>query len=85
MATHTVDLVEAKTRLAELLQLAQRGDDVFISDVPHPLAKIVAVSRMTPSKGKRVLGQFSGQVHIQPNFDDPLPEFEESLRRGIES
>ena len=85
MTTHTVNLVEAKNRLAELLQLARRGDDVFISDVPHVLAKIVAVPPLSPSKGKRVLGQFAGQVHIQSNFDDPLPDFEESLLRGIEA
>ena len=85
MTTHTVDLVEAKNRLAELLQLALRGDEVFISDVPHALAKIVAVTPIIPSKGKRVLGQFAGQVHIQSNFDDPLPEFDESLLRGTEA
>jgi antitoxin (DNA-binding transcriptional repressor) of toxin-antitoxin stability system len=85
MTTHTVDLVEAKDRLAELLQLARRGDDVFISDVPHALAKIVAVTPITASKGQRVLGQFAGQVHLEPNFDDPLSEFNESLERGIDA
>ena len=68
-----VNMHEAKTRLSELVRLVEAGEKVVLARNGTPVAELV---RPEPPK-KRVGGFLKGQVWISPDFDDPLPEFEE--------
>ena len=65
-----VNMHEAKTTLSQLVEEAERGEDIVLARAGKPVAKIVAL----PSQGKRKLGIWRGRVHIPAGFDEPLPE-----------
>jgi antitoxin (DNA-binding transcriptional repressor) of toxin-antitoxin stability system len=70
MSTKRVTLAEADGHLAELIEAAQRGDEVVIEDNGHAQVQLVAL----PQVGKpRVLGLHEGLVDIGEDFNDPLP------------
>lgn len=68
-----VNMHEAKTRLSELVRLVEKGEKVVLARNGTPVAELVPPK---PPK-KREGGFLKGQVWISPDFDDPLPEFEE--------
>jgi len=75
MTTETVDLDEARARLAELLTKAAGGTEVVILERGTPRAKLVAVEAPAAPHGKRVLGLHRGAVaFISDDFDAPLPD-----------
>lgn len=60
---------EAKSRLSELVEAAERGERIVIARDGQP-----AVVLMPVMKGKRApAGMFRGQVRIGEDFDAPLP------------
>jgi len=71
MSTQTVSIQEAEKRLAELISLAEQGNEVFIAKDEQHQIKLVPVPRK-PSK--RVFGQHRGMAHMREDFDEPLPE-----------
>lgn len=61
---------EAKTRLSELVEAAERGERIVIARNGEP-----AVVLVPASKGKRApAGIYRGRVRIGVNFDAPLPD-----------
>lgn len=64
----------AKTRFSELLQLAERGNDVVIARAGRPVAKLVRIDR----PAKRELG-FLGPLDV------PNEAFEPMSRRELSS
>jgi prevent-host-death family protein len=68
-----VNMHEAKTRLSELVRLVEAGEKVVLARNGTPVAELVPPE---PPK-KRESGFWKGQVWISPDFDEPLPEFEE--------
>ena len=69
-----VNIHEAKTHLSRLVDEAVRGGDVVIARSNKPLVKLVPVEEARPP---RRLGTAAGKVKIAPDFDEPLPDFEE--------
>jgi prevent-host-death family protein len=70
----TVNVHEAKTHLSKLLQRVECGEQIIIARAGKPIAMLVPV----PSKpSKRVPGRDRGKIFIHPDFDEPIPEFEE--------
>lgn len=67
-ATH-VTLAEAHDRLAELVDAARRGDEVFIEAGNKTQVKLVAVTSARP---QRVLGAYRGKLRMHPDFNAPL-------------
>ncbi len=67
----TVDLEEAKTKLNNLLTLALQGNEVIISEAGKPAVRLVPIQ--APKK-KRVAGLNRGQIKMQADFDEPLPD-----------
>ena len=63
---------EAKTRLSQLVELAESGERVVIARAGVPVAEIV---RLRPVR--RVGGQLRGRIQIAEDFDAPMPEIEE--------
>lgn len=75
MAT-TVNMHEAKTHFSKLVQRVLAGEEIIVARAGKPVAKIVALDHKPK---QRLLGMDKGKVVIGPNFDDPLPEFEEYI------
>ena len=67
-----VSIHEAKKRLSSLLARAVAGEEIVITKVGKPLAKLVPCSDAAKS---RVLGQDEGKdFYIADDFDAPLPD-----------
>lgn len=71
---HQVDLKEAETQLAELIEEAANGEEVIIT-------RSDGISfRIMPIKNTAVIPKFGsakGLVRISEDFDQPLEDFEE--------
>lgn len=65
---------EAKTHLSKLLERVAAGEEIVIAKAGKPVARLVPIQ---PDRPKRVFGDLKGKVWISPNFDDPMPEFEQ--------
>jgi len=69
-----VNMHDAKSRLSQLVELAEAGEDVVIARAGKPAVRLVPVRR----EGRRKLGQWRGRVRLAEDFDAPLSE--EDLR-----
>jgi prevent-host-death family protein len=67
---------EAKTHLSKLLERAAKGERITIARAGKPLAELGPLS---PRPVRRLPGMDRGLITIHPDFDDPLPEFEEYM------
>lgn len=71
----TFDLDLAADHLTELVSRAEQGDEVILARADRPVAKIVAYQDAIPRQlGRRIFGQYRGEIEIADSFDDPLPE-----------
>lgn len=66
----TVNVYETKTRLSQLLDLADSGEEVIVVRVGRSMAKLIP-SQVSPKSGKP--GCSKGKVKISKDFDQ-LPE-----------
>ncbi len=71
MSTKMVDVQEAQRQLAELVSLAQQGNDIIIAEGNTPLARLVPVR---PPDKPRIAGLHQGAIRMRSDFNDPLPE-----------
>ncbi len=67
----TVNIHEAKTRLSQLLEKVQAGEEVVIAKAGQPIARLVPFGG---ARQPRVPGSARGQFTVPDDFDDPLPE-----------
>ena len=74
---HQVSLEEAKIQLPDLIDAAVGGEEVIIAKDPHHLVKLVPVSTKKP---RPQFGSARGLITISDDFDEPLEDFEESLK-----
>ncbi len=72
--THLVNVYEAKTQLSKLLDRVLAGEDIVIARSGKPLVKLMPFEQPRPP---RQPGNDAGKVIIAPDFDAPLPEFDE--------
>ena len=72
-----VNVQDAKTRLSELLQRVQNGEEITIAKYGKPIARLVAVE----DPPRRQLGFVHG-VTLDESFFEPLPEEELRLWEG---
>lgn len=70
--TQTVTLKDAQIRLAELLTLAQAGNEIIIAEGGQPLARLISISE--PKRKKRIAGLQRGKIWMSDDFDAPLPD-----------
>jgi prevent-host-death family protein len=73
--TTQVNLQEAKTHLSELLERVQRGEEIIIAKAGKPVARLSPVAQQYEPRRP---GHDAGQVVMAPDFDTPLPEFEDA-------
>ncbi len=72
----SVTLAEAQAHLPELLEQLQPGQEILITDHGKPLAHVKKAGRTSwPCKA----GSARGKIHLAPDFDAPLEEFEEYM------
>jgi prevent-host-death family protein len=57
--TQTINIHEAKTRLSQLLQQVEEGDEIIISRANKPIARLVAYHEKV---SQRHLGEAKGMV-----------------------
>jgi prevent-host-death family protein len=65
-----VNIYDAKTRLSQLVDRAEAGEEIIIARGGRPAARLVPFRR--PSV-KRKPGRLRGQMRIGRDFDAPLP------------
>jgi prevent-host-death family protein len=70
--TQTVTLKDAQARLAELLTLAQAGNEIIIAANGQPLARLVSIAE--PKRKRRIAGLQRGKIWTSDDFDAPLPD-----------
>jgi prevent-host-death family protein len=64
-----INIDDAKTRLSELVDLAEAGEEIIIVRGGRPAARLVPL-RAVAVKRKR--GRMRGRIRIGPDFDAPL-------------
>ena len=69
----TFNVHEAKTRLSQLIDRAEAGEEIVIARANKPVVKLVPVA---PRPKKRIagLGAGKGRYWMSPDFDAPLPD-----------
>jgi len=75
MATR-VNVHRAKTDFSRLVSRAIAGERIIIAKAGRPVAELTWLDE---KRKRRVPGPDQGLVLIGPDFDDPLPEFEEYI------
>jgi prevent-host-death family protein len=66
-----VNILEAKTQLSKLIELAEKGQDVVIARAGKP---VVRLTKLEPVKRPIRYGVLKGQIWISDDFDAPLPD-----------
>ena len=66
---------DAKTHFSKLLERVLSGEEVVIAKAGKPVARLMPYT--ANDTAPRQPGKDKGKVVIQPDFDAPLPEFEE--------
>lgn len=66
-----VNIHEAKTRLSQLIEQVEAGDEVVIARAGSPVARLIAVESKRP---RRVLGALAGRVTLPKSVNAPLPD-----------
>ncbi len=69
--TYKVKLEEAKTRLADLVEVVAKGKEVIILVDEHPVARLVPFKS---SKRNPRFGSAKGLVEMSEDFDAPVVE-----------
>lgn len=64
---------EAKTRLSQLVELAEHGERVVIARNGVPVVELIPLE----GSDERLGGQWEGEARIAADFDAPMPEVEE--------
>ena len=65
-----VNIYDAKTRLSQLVERAEAGEEIIIARGGRPAARLVPFRRQAV---KRKPGRLRGRIRIGRDFDDPLP------------
>ena len=65
-----INIYDAKTRLSQLVDRAEAGEEIIIARGGRPAARLVPFRR---SAVKRKPGRMRGRIRIGRDFDAPLP------------
>jgi prevent-host-death family protein len=68
---------EAKSRLSQLIELANAGEEVIICKAGKPVVRLVPYSE---KRKPRKLGIWKGKVRIAPDFDILPPSLAAAFR-----
>lgn len=65
-----VNIHEAKTRLSQLVERVESGEEIVIARAGRPVARLVPLA---PRAGRRKLGLLDGRFRIPDDLNAPLP------------
>jgi len=65
-----VNIYDAKTRLSQLVERAEAGEEIIIARAGRPAARLV---RFHAEGVKRKPGRMRGRVRMGADFDAPFP------------
>jgi prevent-host-death family protein len=65
-----VNIHEAKTRLSQLVERVENGEEIIIARAGRPVARL---SPLTQHRGPRRLGRLDGRFRIPDDFNASLP------------
>lgn len=65
-----VNIYDAKTRLSQLVERAEAGEEIVIARAGRPVARLVPFRAQGVT---RKPGRMRGRVRITADFDAPLP------------
>jgi len=65
-----VNIYDAKTRLSQLVDRAEAGEEIIIARGGRPAARLVP---FRAASVKRKPGRMRGRIRMKRNFDAPLP------------
>lgn len=68
----SINIHEAKTHFAKLLERVAQGEEVVIAEGGTPIAKLVPIPVSMPSREPRMPGGAEGLV-VSDSFFEPLP------------
>lgn len=71
---HQINLKEAETQLAKLIEAAASGEEVVITRSDGASFKIVPINTIKP---RPKFGSAKGLIRMSNDFDEPLEDFEE--------
>ena len=77
MAT-SVNIHEAKTHFSKLVRRAEEGEEIVVRRGSEPVAQLGPLKKKRGGVTGR--GSMKGEIHIGPDFDEPLEEFAEYER-----
>ena len=66
-----VGMHEAKTKLSQLVERAEAGEEIVVARNGKPVVRLVAIPETAPLSSVR--GAWRGRVHIAEDFDQ-LPD-----------
>jgi prevent-host-death family protein len=72
--TAMVNVHDAKTHFSKLLARVEAGEQIVIARAGKPIAVLSQVDTLPQ---RRIPGNDAGLVEMKPDFDLPLPEFQE--------
>lgn len=72
--SETVNVHAAKTQLSRLLARVEAGEEIVIARSGKPVARLAPLA---PARKPRKPGAWKDKVWIAPDFDDPIPGFED--------
>ena len=78
--TRQLSAVQAKSRLADCLREAERGESVIITRRGRPVAALVAIDRVSPPKPKGTRSR--GEAHHPAPTACTVTELARALRNG---
>ena len=70
----TVGLAEAKSKLSELVDQVERGEEVVISRYGKAVAKLVPVEPLPKVDRSAFFGSLKGKMWVADDVDAPLPD-----------
>ena len=72
MASKPIDLEQARVRLKDLVDRANRGEEIILADQGSPVARLTPLARRIAA---RHFGSAKGLIHMREDFDAPLDDF----------
>lgn len=75
-----VGMHEAKTKLSQLVERAESGEDIVLARNGKPVARLVPIRRTGTLASVR--GAWRGRVHLAEDFDDLPDDIAEAFGAG---
>ena len=69
--TNQINIGDAKTHFSKLLKRVENGEEIIITKAGIPVARMIPFEHRFST---RQPGSTAGQIQMEPDFDDPLPE-----------